>query len=108
MNQMGGMNVGKLMKQAQQMQKQMAKTQEELKERVVEATAGGGMVTVKVNGAQEVLDISIDPQVVDPEDKDLLEDMVTAAVNEGMKKAKELADAEMAKVTGGMNLPGMF
>jgi DNA-binding YbaB/EbfC family protein len=108
MNQMGGMNVGKLMKQAQQMQKQMAQTQEELKERVVEATAGGGMVTVKVNGAQELLDITIDTQVVDPEDKDLLEDMVTAAVNEGMKKAKELADAEMAKVTGGMNLPGMF
>ncbi|MBI4833867.1 MAG: YbaB/EbfC family nucleoid-associated protein [Planctomycetes bacterium] len=106
---MGGMNLGKMMKQAQEMQKQMGKIQEELKERVVEASSGGGMVTVNVNGQQELLAIKINPEVVNKDDVSMLEDLITAAVNEGMVKAKELANEEMKKVTGGMGLPpGLF
>lgn len=104
----GGMNVGKLMKQAQQMQARMAQLQEELKERVVEGTAGGGIVKAKVNGAREVLDVEVDPKALDPDEKDLLEDMITAAVNDGLKKAQALADREMAKVTGGSGLGGLM
>ncbi len=97
-----------LLKQAQKMQKEMGRIQTELRERVVEGTAGGGMVKVHVNGAQEVLSIKIDPQVVDPDDVDMLEDLVTAAVKQGLKNAKELSESEMAKLTGGINLPGLF
>ncbi len=97
-----------LLKQAQKMQKEMGRIQTELRERVVEGTAGGGMVKVHVNGAQEVLSIKIDPQVVDPDDVDMLEDLVTAAVKQGLKSAKELSESEMAKLTGGINLPGLF
>jgi DNA-binding YbaB/EbfC family protein len=102
---MGGMNLGKMMKHAQEMQKQMGKIQEELKERVVEASSGGGMVTVNVNGQQELLAIKINPEVVNKDDVGMLEDLITAAVNEGMVKAKELANEEMKKVTGGLGLP---
>jgi len=101
-------NLGDIMKQAQKMQKDMAKIQEDLKNRVVEGKAGGGMVTVNVNGAQELLAVKIDKGVVNPDDIEMLEDLIVAAVREGMRKAKELADKEMAKITGGMNLPGMF
>jgi len=97
-----------LLKQAQKMQKEMGRIQTELRERVVEGTAGGGMVKVHVNGAQEVLSIKIDPQVVDPDDVDMLEVLVTAAVKQGLKSAKELSESEMAKLTGGINLPGLF
>lgn len=104
----GNMNFGKLMKQAQDMQKKMAQVQEELKERVVEATAGGGAVTVKVNGAQEILDIKIEQEVIASNDKAMIEELVIAAVNEGLKKSRKMAEAEMAKLTGGLNIPGLL
>ena len=102
------MNMNKMMKQAQQMQAKMQKMQEELKEKTVEATAGGGVVKVVVNGDQEVVDLQIDEEAVDPEDVEMLEDLVLAAVNEGMRKVQDMVNEEMSKVTGGMNLPGMF
>lgn len=102
----GGMNLGKLMKQAQEMQRKMEKVKEDLKERVVEATAGGA-VRVRVNGAQELLDLEIQPEVL-KEDPAMLRDLVIAAVNEGLKKSKALADQELGKVTGGMpGFPGV-
>lgn len=106
----GGFNVNKLMKQAQEMQKQVAKIQEELKDRVVEASSGGGMVTVHINGQQELVDIKIDPEVVKADDVSMLEDLITAAVTQGIQKSSEMAREEMAKVTGGlgMNIPGLF
>lgn len=96
------------MKQAQQMQTKMAQIQEELKEEFVEASAGGGMVKVTISGAMEVSQITIDPAAVDPEDVELLQDMVTAAVNEAVRSAQELAGQRMAAVTGGMNIPGLM
>lgn len=102
------MNFGKMMKQAQQMQTKMAQIQEELKEEFVEASAGGGMVKVTISGAMEVSQITIDPAAVDPEDVELLQDMVTAAVNEAVRSAQELAGQRMAAVTGGMNIPGLM
>lgn len=105
----GGMgDLGGLMKQAQKMQKDMARIQDELKERIVEGTAGGGMVTAMVNGKQEVVAIKISKDVVDPDDVEMLEDLVAAAVNAGIKAASDMANAEMSKVTGGMNIPGLF
>ena len=104
---MGGMNVGKLMKQAQEMQKKMAQVQEELKERIVEASAGGGVVNVKVNGAQEIVDIKIAKEVINADDNDMLEELVITAINEGIKKSRKMAESEIAKVTGGLNIPGM-
>jgi DNA-binding YbaB/EbfC family protein len=103
---MGNMN--QMMKQAQKMQKQMEKAQEELYEREVEAAAGGGAVTVRVSGHQQVLKISIKPEVVDPEDIEMLEDLVLAAVNEALKQAKDMVADEMGKITGGFNIPGLF
>lgn len=97
-----------LLKQAQKMQKEMGRIQTELKERVVEGSAGGGMVKAHVNGLQELLSIKIDPDVVDPEDVEMLEDLVTAAVKQGLKSAKELSESEMSKLTGGINLPGIM
>ena len=106
---MGGMNLGKLMKQAQEMQKNMAKVQDELKERVIEASSGGGMVKVNFNGQQELMALKIDPEVVNKDDVTMLEDLITAAVNEGLNKSKEMAKEEMAKLTGGLGLPpGLF
>lgn len=96
------------MKQAQQMQTKMAQIQEELKEEFVEASAGGGMVKVTISGAMEVSQITIDPAAVDPEDVELLQGMVTAAVNEAVRSAQELAGQRMAAVTGGMNIPGLM
>lgn len=103
---MGGFDMGKLMKQAQDLQKNVAKVQEELKERVIEAEAGGGMVKVQVNGHQEVVSIRLAPDIVNKDDVEMLEDLILTAVQQGLKKAKELADAEMSKVTGGMSMPG--
>jgi DNA-binding YbaB/EbfC family protein len=100
--------LGNIMKQAQQMQAKMARMQEELATREVEATAGGGMVTARVNGKQQLLELKIEKAVVDPEDVEMLEDLVIAAVNEGMKKSQEMVQEEMSKITGGMNIPGMF
>jgi DNA-binding YbaB/EbfC family protein len=101
-------NMGKLMKQAQEMQAKMAKAQEELESKEVEASSGGGAVTVQMNGKQEVLAVRIKPEVVDPEDVEMLEDMILAAYREAKKKAEELAQEELAKVTGGLPLPGLF
>ncbi|HEX9021806.1 MAG TPA: YbaB/EbfC family nucleoid-associated protein [Nitrospirota bacterium] len=98
-----------IMKQAQQMQERMKKLQEEAGNKTVEASAGGGMVTVVANGRQEVLSIKIDPSVVDPKDIEMLQDLVTAAVNEALRKSQDLMKEEMGKLTAGMGLPpGMF
>ncbi len=100
--------LGNIMKQAQQMQAKIARVQQELENKEVEATAGGGMVTARANGKQQLLDLKIEKDVVDPEDVEMLQDLVLAAVNEAMKKSQEMIQSEMSKVTGGMNIPGMF
>ncbi|MFO7578372.1 MAG: YbaB/EbfC family nucleoid-associated protein [Pelovirga sp.] len=100
--------LGNIMKQAQQMQARIARVQQELETREVEASAGGGMVTARVNGKQQLLDLKIEKAVVDPDDVEMLQDLVLAAVNEGLKQSQQMVQEEMSKVTGGMNLPGMF
>ncbi|MCK9229438.1 MAG: YbaB/EbfC family nucleoid-associated protein [Syntrophales bacterium] len=95
------------MKQAQQMQAKMLQLQEELGEKTVEASAGGGMVTAVVNGKYELVALAIERSVVDPEDVEMLQDLVVAAVNEGIRKAQEMTQEEMARITGGMNIPGL-
>ncbi len=102
------MNINQLMQQAKKMQAKMAKLQEELAGKTVEAAAGGGMVKVVVNGRQELVSISIEPEVVDPDDVEMLEDLVLAAVNEGLKRAQEMVSEEMGKLTGGLKVPGLF
>ena len=99
--------MGQLLKQAQKFQSQMSKVQEELGDEKVEASSGGGMVTVVVNGKQELLSIVIDPEVVDPEDIEMLQDLVMAAVNDAMTRAKDMMNEGMGKLTKGMNIPGM-
>jgi nucleoid-associated protein EbfC len=99
-------NMNDMMRQVQQMQADMAKAQDELKNETVEASAGGGMVTVKVSGELEVLELRIDPAAVDPEDVELLQDMVQAAVNEAVRSAQELAANKIGAVTGGLGGPG--
>lgn len=101
----GGM--GGIMKQAQQMQRRMAELQEELENKQVEASAGGGMVTAIVSGKQKLIDLKIDPAAVDPEDVEMLQDLVMAAINEAIKKSQDMASEEMGKITGGMNIPGL-
>ena len=103
---MGGM--GNILKQAQKMQQRLAEVQQELKERVVEGAAGGGMVRVAANGQQEILSVKIDPEAVNAEEVELLEDMVLAAVGQALEKARQMAQEEMAKVTGGLQLPGLM
>lgn len=104
------MNIQQIMKQAQKMQKKMEEIQAKAAEEVVEATAGGGMVTVKVNGKQEVVSITIEKSVVDPEDVDMLQDLVVAAINEGIKRSKDMVSEKMSSLTGGLglNFPGLF
>jgi hypothetical protein len=97
-----------MLRQAQLMQKKMAAIQEELKTREVEATSGGGMVTVKVTGGQEILSVTIDKSVVEAGDVEMLQDLVLAAVRDALKKAKTMTEEEMGKITGGMKIPGMF
>lgn len=97
-----------LIRQAQQMQERMAKLQEELGGRTVEATAGGGMVTVVMNGRQEVVSIRIEKEVVSPDDVELLQDLVRGAVNEAVARSRKLMAEEIGKITGGMNLPGLY
>ncbi|MBI4773055.1 MAG: YbaB/EbfC family nucleoid-associated protein [Deltaproteobacteria bacterium] len=99
---------GNLMKQAQKMQQQMVKMQEELAGKTVEATVGGGMVRVTANGKQEIVSILIEPEVVDPEDVEMLQDLIRAAVNEALKKSQEMVSSEMSKITGGMSIPGLM
>ena len=101
-------NIGKLMKQAQEMQSKMAKIQEELAAKEVEGSSGGGMVKVRMNGQQELLNIEIDSEVFGEGDKEMLEDLVVAAVNDARRLALEVAKEEMSKVTGGLPMPGMF
>nr|WP_330375362.1 YbaB/EbfC family nucleoid-associated protein [Inediibacterium massiliense] len=101
-------NMNNMLKQVQKMQKEMEKMQGELEEKEVEASAGGGVVTVKVNGKKEVLDINIDPEAVDPDDVEMLQDLIIAAINEALRKADEMTSKEMGKITGGMNVPGLF
>ncbi len=105
---MGGMNQMQMMKQAQKMQQDLMKMQEEMQSKEYEATAGGGVVTAVVNGQKELLRISIDPEAVDPEDVEMLQDMVVAAVNEAMRKADAESAANMSRLTGGLNLGGLF
>ena len=105
---MGGMNQMQMMKQAQKMQQDLLRMQEEMQTKEYEATAGGGVVTAVVNGQKELLRISIDPEAVDPEDVEMLQDMVVAAVNEAMRKADAESAAIMSKLTGGLNLGGLF
>ncbi|TCP22118.1 hypothetical protein EV207_1374 [Scopulibacillus darangshiensis] len=101
-------NMNNMMKQMQKMQKQMAKAQDELKEEVVEGTAGGGVVTVKANGHKEVVEVVIKEEAVDPDDVDMLQDLVLAAINDALTKVDELTNQRMGKFTKGLNLPGMF
>ncbi|MDF2522121.1 MAG: YbaB/EbfC family nucleoid-associated protein [Clostridia bacterium] len=103
----GGMgNMNSMIKQAQKMQQDMLKIQEELEQRQIEASAGGGAVTVVVTGKKELVSINIKPEVVDPEDVEMLQDLILAAVNEAIRKAEEMVGSEMGKLTGGFNLPG--
>ena len=99
---------GKLLKQAQQVQAKMADMQAALGEKKVEASSGGGMVTVVMNGRQEIVSLKIDPEVVDPQDVEMLEDLVVAAINEARAKVEELVKSEMSEITGGMPFPGLF
>ncbi|MFR5072124.1 MAG: YbaB/EbfC family nucleoid-associated protein [Bianqueaceae bacterium] len=99
-------NMNNLMKQAQKMQRQMEEMQKELETKTVEATAGGEAVKVVVNGRKEVVEIELKPEVVDPEDIEMLQDLVMAAINEGLRKADEMVNSQMSTITGGLNLPG--
>ncbi|WP_459925192.1 YbaB/EbfC family nucleoid-associated protein [Desulfatiferula olefinivorans] len=101
-------NMGNMMKQAQKLQQKMMKLQEELAEQTVEATAGGGMVKVVANGKQQILSIAIEKEVVDPDDVDMLQDLITAAVNDALTKSQEMVSSQMGKLTGGMNIPGLM
>ncbi len=99
--------MGDMMKQAQKLQAKMMRMQEELAEKTVETSAGGGMVTVVANGKQQVVSIRIEKEVVDPDDVDMLQDLVLAAVNDALTKSQEMVSAEMSKLTGGLNIPGL-
>ena len=96
-----------MIRQAQQLQRKMAKIQEDLESATVEASSGGGMVKAVVTGKQTIASITIDPQAVDPEDVEVLEEMVMAAVNDGLQKAQDLASQKMSAITGGLNIPGL-
>ena len=104
----GGANFNQMIKQAQKLQQDMLKMQEDLDNAVVEASSGGGMVTVTATGKKEITSIKINPEVVDADDVEMLEDLVLSAVKEALKKADELTSSQMSKVTGGMNIPGLL
>ncbi len=99
--------LGNIMKEAQKLQAEMARVQEEAKKKTAEATAGGGMVTVVASGAGEVVSVKIEKDVVDPEDVEMLQDLIMAATNEALRRAQEMVNDEMSKLTGGMQLPGL-
>ena len=99
---------GNILKQAQQMHTKIAQLQEEMAGKTVEASSGGGMVNVVINGKQEILSIRIDPEVVNREDVEMLQDLIVAAVNEAIRKSQEMMTEEMKKITGGLNIPGLF
>jgi hypothetical protein len=100
-------NIGNIMKQAKKMQEKIGRLQAELETKTIEAQSGGGMVRVIVNGKFEVISLKIEKDVVNPEDIEMLQDLITAAVNEGIRKSQEMASSEMAKITGGLGIPGM-
>lgn len=100
--------IGKFLKEAQKMQTKMAKVQEELASKIVEVTAGGGMVKVEMNGAQEVVSIKINKEVVNPNDVEMLESLIQAAINEASRKSREMVQSEISQITGGMNIPGLM
>ncbi|GAB6179054.1 YbaB/EbfC family nucleoid-associated protein [Desulfotomaculum defluvii] len=104
---MGG-NMNKMMKQVQKMQQDMAKMQEELGNRTVETSAGGGAVKVVVNGKQEIISIALKPEAVDPDDVEMLQDLLITAVNDALRQSQEMVAKEMGKLTGGLNIPGLF
>lgn len=104
---MAGMNMQEMMKQARKMQEQLAQAQESMKDVAIDASAGGGMVKATVNGDLELVSIQIDPDALDPEDVDLLQDMIVAAVNEAIRGVSEVASKQMSSITGGLNIPGM-
>ena len=104
----GGMNMNNIMKQAKKMQQQMEEAQQTLAEKTLEVSSGGGAVKVVISGQKEIKEIAIKPEVVDPEDVEMLQDLVRSAVNEAIRQADELATSSMSGITGGMNLPGMF
>ena len=104
----GPQNMNGMMKQVQKMQEEMTALQTELEEREYEVSAGGGMVKVKINGTREILHIDIQPDIVDPDDIETLADVVTAAVNEAIKKVDSTSESEMQKITGGLNIPGLL
>ncbi|GGG24997.1 YbaB/EbfC family nucleoid-associated protein [Paenibacillus abyssi] len=101
-------NMNQMMKQVKKMQEQMMKAQEELGNKTIEGTAGGGVVSVTVNGHKKLLDITIKPEAVDPEDVEMLQDLVLTAVNDALTKAEEMSNQDMGKFTGGMKIPGLF
>lgn len=101
-------NMSSMMKQAQAMQEKMEKIQQEAEEQVIESVAGGGMITVKANGKKEILEIKINPEAVDPDDVETLEDLVLVAVNDVIKKADDMMNDAMQSITGGLNIPGLF
>jgi DNA-binding YbaB/EbfC family protein len=101
-------DIGKLLKQAQQMQTKMAEMQAKLADKTVESSAGGGMVKIVMNGQHEVLSVNIEPEVVDPADVEMLEELVAAAVNEARAKVDEMVKGEMSSLTGGLPIPGLF
>ena len=102
------MDMSEIMRQAQDFQQRMTQVQDELAERSVTASVGGGMVSVTVNGKNKLLSIQIDKEVINPDDQVMLQDLIVSAVNEGIKKAQDMAQTEMKKLTGGINIPGMF
>ncbi len=102
------MNINQIMKQAKKMQAKMAEMQEQLGKKTIESSVGGGMVKVVANGKQEILSVKIDPEVVNPEDVEMLEDLILSAVNDALRKSKEMVSEEMAKLTGGLKIPGLF
>jgi DNA-binding YbaB/EbfC family protein len=99
--------MGNMMKQAQQLQSKMMKLQEELADKTVESSSGGGMVKVTANGRQQIISIQIEKEVVDPDDVEMLQDLVLAAINDALAKAQEMVSSEMGKLTGGLNIPGL-
>ena len=105
---MGGGNMQQLARQAQKLQQQMTKMQEEIEAREFEATAGGGMATAVVNGKKELVSLTIKPEAVDPDDVEMLQDLVMAAVNEALRQAGETMEREMGKMTGGLGMPGLL
>lgn len=105
---MGGGNMNNMLRQAKKMQEEMEKAQQDLEQKELEASVGGGAVSVKVNGKKEVLSITLSPDAVDPDDVDMLQDLIVTAVNEALRKADEAAASSLGSITGGMSIPGLF